>query len=193
MNRLNYSGVSPIMPGNLTPTVGFGSDIQKYGSPYGPAPGPFSNQSSMGSPIASPAGVGLQATPSMSSMSGPSVASRPPPRAPYAASSVDTAKVETGKPGIFGEGGFFGEDGFKLNDLGTLTEIIGGFGNIWNGIQMNKLAKETLAFQKDSYNTNLANSIKSYNLALSDRMGARYAQNNRTQAEADAAIAANRL
>ena len=90
-------------------------------------------------------------------------------------------------------GGFFGADGFNVGDIGTIADVIGGFGSIWSGIQANKLAKEEMALQKQAYQTNLASSISSYNLALEDRMRARYTQNDRSQAEASAYIDANRL
>lgn len=89
--------------------------------------------------------------------------------------------------------GFFGADGFNIGDVGTIADVIGTFGSIWGGIQANKIAKEEMALQKQAYQTNLASSISSYNLAIEDRMRARYAQNERSDAEASAYIAANQL
>lgn len=91
------------------------------------------------------------------------------------------------------KGGFLGPDGFTLGTVGDISKIIGGFGTLWSGIQANKLAKDAFNFQKEAFQTNLANQISSYNTSLEDRIRARYAQNNRTQAEADAYIADHRL
>lgn len=53
-----------------------------------------------------------------------------------------------------------------LQGLGTL-------GNLWGGFQATKLAKDAFNFQKDMAQKNYANSIKSYNTALTDRAIAR--------------------
>ena len=53
-----------------------------------------------------------------------------------------------------------------LNGLGTLGEL-------WGSFQSNKLARDSLNFQKDFAQKNLANSIKSYNTALTDRATSR--------------------
>lgn len=92
-----------------------------------------------------------------------------------------------------GKSGFFGADGFNIGDVGTISDIIGSFGSIWGAIQTNKLAKEEMAFQKQAYQTNLTNSLASYNTALTDRTTARHAQNERSPAETAAYIEANRL
>lgn len=101
-----------------------------------------------------------------------------------------TPKIDAASPG---KTPFFGADGFGLNDLGDLTKIIGGFGSLWQGIQANKLMKESLALNRDAYQTNLANTISSYNLALEDRMRARGAQTGQSQSETEAAIAKYKL
>lgn len=90
-------------------------------------------------------------------------------------------------------GGFWGKDGFNIGDVGSIAKVIGGFGNLWMGMQANKLAKDTLNFQKSSFNENLKNQIASFNLALEDRMNARYAQKNRSPDEAQAAIDRHKL
>ena len=53
-----------------------------------------------------------------------------------------------------------------LTGLGTL-------GNLWGSFQSNKLARDSFNFQKDFAQKNLANSIKSYNTALTDRATSR--------------------
>ena len=175
------------------PPIGFGS-----GSTGVPAPGQFSSISGYSSApadmsmIGGSAGVSFNNVPtnlSASSMNAPMsnlapVTSPRPLDNPNIANPVgDAAKT----------GGFFGADGFNVGDIGTIADVIGGFGSIWSGIQANKLAKEEMALQKQAYQTNLASSISSYNLALEDRMRARYTQNDRSQAEASAYIDANRL
>lgn len=73
--------------------------------------------------------------------------------------------------------------------LGGLQSLAG----IFNSLQANKLANQQFKFTKDVTNTNLNNSIKSYNTALSDRANSRYFTQNQSQADADAYINANRL
>ena len=65
-------------------------------------------------------------------------------------------------------------------------------GSLWNSFQQNKLAKESLKFQKNAYSTNLKNQTQSYNTALEDRINARYATEGRSE-EADAYISKHRL
>ena len=83
--------------------------------------------------------------------------------------------------------------GFDLGAIGDVAKTIGAFGQLWAGIQANKLAKESLAFEKQAYDTNLGNQIAAYNLSLEDRMRARYAQNGRSTADAEAYIDKHRL
>lgn len=74
-----------------------------------------------------------------------------------------------------------------------IAGILQGFGTLWGGFQQNKIAKDALKFQKQSYETNLSNSIKSYNTALTDRMTSRGAQNETSSAAVQDQIATNRL
>jgi hypothetical protein len=63
-------------------------------------------------------------------------------------------------------------------NMGTLQLGIGGVQagmNIWNSMQAQDLAKKTFAFNRDIANTNLNNSIRSYNTALEDRAASREA------------------
>ena len=50
---------------------------------------------------------------------------------------------------------------------------LGTLGSLWGSFQSNKLARDSLNFQKDFAQKNLANSIKSYNTALTDRATSR--------------------
>lgn len=83
--------------------------------------------------------------------------------------------------------------GLNLANVGSLLKGIGALGSVWGGIQANKIAKDTLAFQKDAYNTNLANSISSYNMSLEDRAYARARQAGDSTRSADRYIARHRL
>ena len=80
--------------------------------------------------------------------------------------------------------GFFAQGGVGQFALGAIQTL----GSLWNSFQQNKLAKQSFQFQKDAFNTNLANQEKSYNTALEDRINARYVNEGRSQAEADAYI-----
>lgn len=82
--------------------------------------------------------------------------------------------------------------GLNLKAVGNAASVVGSLGKMIAGFQANKIARDTLAFQKDAYNTNLSNQISSYNMALEDRARARYAQMERP-GEADDYISRNRL
>jgi hypothetical protein len=175
-------------PVNIAPAqpLGFGDTIRQFSS--GPAaPGSFSvptgNRPASGIPTT--AGDFASSTPSGITV----------PKSVFgevnSALNVDSNGNPLEKGGLFGD--FFGKDGFGIGDLGELSKIIGGFGNLWMGMQANKLAKKSLDFEKQAYDTNLSNQISSYNLALEDRMRARYAQNGRSQSEATAKIEQNKL
>lgn len=174
------------------PSVGY--DI----APYGSSPKPQSMNFGAGYEVPVPmigasGGVGFNSAPnnlSGSSMNPPDGSFAPitSPRPKDNPNITNPAAGDAAKTG-----GFFGADGFNIGDVGTIADVIGTFGSIWGGIQANKIAKEEMALQKQAYQTNLASSISSYNLAIEDRMRARYAQNERSDAEASAYIAANQL
>lgn len=73
--------------------------------------------------------------------------------------------------------------------LGALQSIIGFQG----ASKANKLARDQFKFTKDVTNTNLANQIKSYNTALTDRSNTRAVMEGRDQASSDRYIEQNRL
>lgn len=71
-----------------------------------------------------------------------------------------------------------GGSGFGMN-LGTASAALGGLNALGGFLQGNKalkLGQDQFKFQKNLANTNLNNSIKSYNTALEDRLTARGAQ-----------------
>lgn len=71
--------------------------------------------------------------------------------------------------------GWFGIDGLGKN-LDTLkmgVGVLGGVANIWSGLQQNKLARQSFNYQKGLADTNLGNSIRSFNLQLDDKLRSR--------------------
>lgn len=83
--------------------------------------------------------------------------------------------------------------GFNLD---TLRLGLGGLqtiGNLWNSFQANQLAKEQFDFTKGITNTNLANSIQSYNTAMTDKIGARAFTEGRPEGYVESYLAENKL
>lgn len=70
---------------------------------------------------------------------------------------------------------------------------LGALAGIWNSTNTNKLAKDQFKFQKDFANTNLNNSIKSYNTSLEDRLTSRGVAQGNSSAEVQDQIARNRM
>lgn len=84
--------------------------------------------------------------------------------------------------------------GWNTDTLNTGFKGLATLGNLWGAFQGNKLARKQLALSTDAYNTNLTNSIKSYNTQLEDRIRGRYSPTNTIgQAEATKQIEANKL
>jgi hypothetical protein len=111
------------------------------------------------------------------------------PGAPLAPAAEGPTGWQGWKQG-FG-GALVKQDGsLDLENIGGLAKTLGGLGTLWAGFQANSIAKDTLGFQKDSYKTNLANQLQSYNTAIEDRAGARAAAAGLTGAERDATVAA---
>ena len=65
------------------------------------------------------------------------------------------------------------EIGYNIPTLQLGMQGLGTLGNLWGTFQSNKLARDSFNFQKDFAQKNLANSIKSYNTALTDRATSR--------------------
>lgn len=70
---------------------------------------------------------------------------------------------------------------------------LGAVGNIMSAFNAQKLAKKQFEYQKGITDTNLANSIQSYNTTLADRGRARAAQEGQSPQDAAAYIANNSL
>lgn len=68
------------------------------------------------------------------------------------------------------------EDGLNFDNIGSLAKTLGSLGTLWSGIQSNRIARDSLNFQKDAYRANLENQTQSYNTSLQDRANSRAAQ-----------------
>lgn len=90
-------------------------------------------------------------------------------------------------------GGITGQLGMNIPTFQLGLGALGSLANIYGGFQANKLAKDQLSFTKDITNTNLNNSIQSYNTALEDRARSRATAENRSQSSADEYIEKNKL
>lgn len=80
-------------------------------------------------------------------------------------------------------------------NMDTAKLALGGLqtlGNLWMGARALKMAKEQFNYQKGVTETNLVNSIQSYNTALTDRANNRADATNASQASADAYVEANK-
>lgn len=89
--------------------------------------------------------------------------------------------------------GLFGWLGKNGDALKNITGLIGGIGEILGGIQTNKIAKQQLGLAREQYQTNLANQISAYNLALEDRVMGRYSDATRTKANTEDYINRHKL
>lgn len=100
-----------------------------------------------------------------------------------------------GNAGVGNTGGWFGNSGIGLNiptfQLGA--QALGSLGNIFNAFQANKMAKKSFDFTKKYAETNLGNSIKSYNTALTDRARSRGVAEGQSQSEIDNYVRTNKL
>lgn len=100
-------------------------------------------------------------------------------------------------PNVQGAGnmaGWGGIQGLGAN-LDTLKLGVGGLSalaGLWNGFQQNSLAKKSFNHQKGILDTNLANSIKAYNLSVDDKFRSRAVVEGMSNAERDAAIERNK-
>lgn len=76
--------------------------------------------------------------------------------------------------------------GLNLDNIGALASGIGSAANIYTALANLGMARDQFDFQKQAYNTNLANQTQSYNTALEDRIRARYSAQGGTAADVDA-------
>jgi hypothetical protein len=88
--------------------------------------------------------------------------------APRTTTPTVPGTTTTTPPGAVGLDWNVGTGQLALSGIQTI-------GNIYNAWQAQDLAKKTFAFNRDIANTNLNNSIRSYNTALEDRAASREA------------------
>ncbi len=106
----------------------------------------------------------------------------PPPMMPSAAPVVNPAL-----------GGMQSPFGMNIGTGQLALGAIGTIGNLWGAFQAQKLAQKQFSFQKDITETNLANSIKSYNTTLEDRIKARSFVQGDSNSDTDKYIKQNSL
>lgn len=94
--------------------------------------------------------------------------------------------VNPSMSGGFGGLGFTDKVGLGLQGLSTVAGLV-------MGLKQLSLANKQFNFQKQFATTNLANQVKSYNTALSDRLRSRAVMETGSTAGSDQAIAANSL
>ena len=70
---------------------------------------------------------------------------------------------------------------------------LGALGNVWSASQSNKLANQQFNYTKKITDTNLNNSIQSYNTALEDRIRARAKTQGMSDDEVNSYLASNKL
>ena len=88
--------------------------------------------------------------------------------------------------------GFFGKIG-GLEGLGTIAKGLASLGGVYAALKGVGLARDQLDFSKRTYDTNLANSTKSYNTTLEDRARARFITEGRSDEELQKYLDKNRL
>lgn len=108
------------------------------------------------------------------------------PQIPTAGSTMPTG------PGI----DTAGAAGTGLGTMGTINAGLSGLetiGKLWGAWQQMKLAKKQFNYTKKVTDTNLANSIQSFNTALKDRGRSRAFTEGQSKEQAASYIAENRL
>ena len=83
--------------------------------------------------------------------------------------------------------------GFNQGTIGLGLQGLSSIGGLWNAFQAQKLAKDQFKFTKEFANTNLNNSIKSYNTQLEDRGRSRAVVEGQTIDQAQDYLDRNRL
>ncbi|WP_065647688.1 hypothetical protein [Pantoea eucrina] len=120
-------------------------------------------------------------------------------------SVIDTAGAGTGAAGAAGGWGSFldsiggwvgGKDKNGNTQVGALGAGLGalqGLGNLYAGFQSYGLAKQQLALQQKAYETNLRNSVSSYNTALEDKIRGRSSNYAGKEADVQSYLASHKL
>lgn len=152
--------------------LGYGSTIGGFGAPTGGANLGFGG----GMPAMSPMSMdfGMPAIPQVS-MPTVQPASRALPSAAAPAGAPAAPGADMGMWDRF-KGSMLTENGLNFENIGSMAETLGSLGTLWSGIQSNRIARDSLNFQKGAYKTNLANQTQSYNTQVQDKGAARAAQ-----------------
>ena len=95
--------------------------------------------------------------------------------------------------GIGTGAGSFGGLGLNMPTAQLGLGALGALSNLWGGFQAQKLARDQFDFTKGITNTNLNNSIKSYNTALEDRARSRGAAEGQTADQIASYVDRNRM
>lgn len=186
----------PTSPGAIA-GFGFGSAVPTGTvNPYASVPAPTAPMSfgstlpAVPTPVVAPYSMGA---------GGPNVAVPKVNTSVAPAGIISDTTGQGTKPGdTLEQVGLFGnltnKDGsLNWGSLGNIANIVGSFGGLWNAFQSQKLARETFNFEKQAYNTNLNNTLKSYNTALEDRAYSRATQNNADRSTAQQYVDQNRM
>jgi len=88
--------------------------------------------------------------------------------------------------------GFMGKIG-GLEGLASIAQGLASLGQVYGAIQGVRIAKDQLALSREAYQTNLANTRKSYNTALEDRITSRHVMEGRSSADTESYLAKNKL
>lgn len=121
---------------------------------------PVSNGFSMGTPAPSTSGPTVQSATQAATAAAPAAGAT----ASTAAGAATPAPIRNPVTGELENPGFWQKGGGFSIALGALQTL----GNLWNSFQQVKLAKDSLNFQKQAYQTNLASTTKDYNTRLAN-------------------------
>jgi hypothetical protein len=190
--NLGYGNVDPMAMQNWTgnmQTANMGA-VPMAGTAQPQSVSGFSMGQTAGANLAMPNPVAAMTPQALTMPSGTDIAGVgvQAPQAPIATTPVAPADaVSNGNM-------FKNSDGtFNFDGLGTITDGLATIGSLWSSWQQTKLAKETLAFNKASYQENLANEKQSYNTTLQGRTQAEFMAEGRSMDEVDAYYNENKL
>lgn len=179
MNAYTYGpNFTPAGMGQTYGTGALSPELQTLGAPAAPGVMPVGAQ-----PVPVPGGMDALST-QLGAI--PGLQGGGTPAMPGAA-GTPAAPGEMGRLGGFWNG-MGGMQGFA-----GLLQGLGGLGQVYTSLNGLGLAKDQMEMQRDAYQTNLANSTKSYNTELTDRAQTRFRTEGRSQAELDAYVRKNAL
>jgi hypothetical protein len=96
-------------------------------------------------------------------------------------------------PTSYNEQGVGSKGGVNLDGIGSIMQGVGGVAKMYTALKSIGIAKDNLAFQKESYNTNLGNQTQTYNTNLEGKIRSQYAYEGKSSADVDAYLQKNRL